>query len=94
MNQDRLDDHIQNHFQEYEFTKAEEYVELARELLAAEPDDDVDGFISEDGDVYKYRKSTNDYTIGSAEGVIRTLYKPEKKEVYWNGKKRKNDEKM
>lgn len=51
-------------------------MENARELLAESLSDDVEGFASEIGFVFKYRVSTNDFAIGRADGKISTLYKP------------------
>lgn len=68
---------------EYEDVTSEEYLNMARKLLAEQLGKDVEGFVSKDGFIFKYRKSTNDFAIGRADGKISTLFKPEDKYKYW-----------
>lgn len=75
--------HIEKHLSEYGSTSEKEYLEVARKLLAAPTSDDIEGFVSKAGFVFKYRKSTNDFSIGRADGYISTLYKPVKGYEQW-----------
>jgi hypothetical protein len=82
--------HIDKHLNEYDNITPEEYLNKARDLLAAPLSEDIEGFKSKLGFVFKYRKSTNDFTIGRADGKISTLYKPEEGIVYWEKERNKN----
>ncbi len=77
--QKKFDRHIEKHLSEYGDITPEEYLNIARDLLAAPLSSDVEGFISKDGFTFKYRKSTNDFTLGRADGNISTLFKPDEK---------------
>ena len=79
----KLNKHIEKHLDEYGDITPEEYLNKARELLAEPLNEDVEGFISKDGFIFKYRKSTNDFTIGRADGKISTLFKPTDGYKYW-----------
>lgn len=81
--QNKFDRHIEKHLSEYGDITPEEYLNIARDLLAAPLSSDVEGFISKDGFTFKYRKSTNDFTLGRADGNISTLFKPDKNIEYW-----------
>ncbi|MGJ8739812.1 minor capsid protein [Clostridium botulinum] len=75
--------HIEKHLSEYENITKEEYLDIARKLLSAPLSKDVEGFVSEDGFIFKYRKSTNDFAVGRADGKISTLFKPDRRLEYW-----------
>ncbi|EPY2273225.1 hypothetical protein ACXAUS_002083 [Clostridium sporogenes] len=75
--------HIEKHLNEYGTITEKEYLNIARNLLAEPLSKDVEGFISELGFVFKYKKSTNDFAIGRADGYISTLYKPIKGYDQW-----------
>jgi hypothetical protein len=81
--QKKYDRHIEKHLSEYGDITPEEYVNTARDLLAAPLSNDIEGFISKDGFTFKYRISTNDFTVGRADGKISTLFKPDRKIDYW-----------
>lgn len=81
--QKKYDRHIEKHLSEYGDITPEEYVNTARDLLAAPLRNDIEGFISKDGFTFKYRISTNDFTVGRADGKISTLFKPDRKIDYW-----------
>lgn len=81
--QKKFDKHIEKHLKEYGDITPEDYVNIARDLLAAPLSNDIEGFISKDGFVFKYKISTNDFTIGRPDGKISTLYKPIKGYNQW-----------
>ncbi|MBS5937121.1 phage minor capsid protein [Clostridium sp.] len=75
--QKKYDKHIEKHLSEYGDITPEDYLNTARDLLAAPLSNDIEGFISEANFIYKYRHSTNDLAIGrNDKNVISTLYKP------------------
>lgn len=79
----KFNKHIEKHLDKYGDITPEEYLNSARELLASSLSKDVEGFVSKDGFIFKYRKSTNDFAIGRADGKISTLFKPEDGYKYW-----------
>ena len=81
----------EKHLAEYGDISVDEYVQIARELLSAEPSEDVDAFENDAGYEYRYRRSTNDFVIGG-DGNIITLFKPADAEEYW--RKEKDREKV
>lgn len=81
--QKKFDKHIEKHLKEYGDITPEDYVNIARDLLAAPLSNDIEGFISKDGFLFKYKISTNDFTIGRPDGKISTLYKPIKGYDQW-----------
>lgn len=81
--QKKYDRHIEKHLSEYGGITPEDYVNTARDLLAAPLSNDIEGFISKDGFTFKYRISTNDFAVGRADGKISTLFKPDKNIEYW-----------
>ncbi|WP_417917285.1 hypothetical protein, partial [Clostridioides difficile] len=68
--------HVEKHLNEYGNITAEEYLSTARNLLSEQLSNDVEGFLSKDNFLFKYRKSTNDFAVGRADGKISTLFKP------------------
>lgn len=81
--QKKYDRHIEKHLSEYGDITPEDYLNTARDLLAAPLSNDIEGFISKDGFTFKYRISTNDFAIGRADGKISTLFKPDENIEYW-----------
>ena len=81
--QKKFDRHIEKHLSEYGDITPEEYLNMARDLLASHRSDDIKVFIGKDGFIFKYRVSTNDFAIGRKDGKISTLFKPDEKIEYW-----------
>ncbi|NFO31443.1 phage head morphogenesis protein [Clostridium botulinum] len=79
----KFDKHIEKHLKEYGDISEKEYLEVARKILAEPLSKDVEGFISKEGFLFKYKKSTNDFAIGRPDGYISTLYKPIKGYNQW-----------
>ncbi|MEG1870396.1 MAG: hypothetical protein RSC84_02615 [Peptostreptococcaceae bacterium] len=86
--QKKFEQHFK-HLKEYNNIKPEEYLDIARKLLSESLSDDVEGFVSNQGWVFKYRKSTNDFAMGHPKGTISTLFKPSEGYVYYLGEKDK-----
>lgn len=85
-----LDRHFTKHQQEYGTISEAEYLRIANELADAPPSDDVKQLMRSDNSVSKYRVSTNDFVVVNEDGTIRTLFKPEKKEAYWDEELERN----
>jgi SPP1 gp7 family putative phage head morphogenesis protein len=75
--------HIEKHLAEYGNLTEEEYLSTARELLAEPLSEDVKGFISDENFIFKYKRSTNDFSIGRPNNKISTLFKPKDGYQYW-----------
>lgn len=86
-NEKKFNTHVNKHSYQYGNISPNEYLELARKLLASNLTKDIDGFISADGFIFKYNKKTNDFAIGRPDGKISTLFKPDNKEQYWEEQK-------
>lgn len=79
----KFNKHVEKHLDEYDNITEEEYLDIARELLAEPLSEDVEGFASDEEFIFKYRKSTNDFSIGRPDGKISTLFKPKEGYEYW-----------
>ncbi|MDU4910565.1 minor capsid protein [Clostridium baratii] len=86
-NENKFKKHVEKHSNEYNNISAEKYLNIARKLLAADLNKDIDGFKSKEGFIFKYNKETNDFAIGRADGKISTLFKPDEKLDYWEAQK-------
>ena len=76
-NEKRLKTHIKKHIHQYGNITYEEYIKIARELMTEPLSDDVIGFVSRKGFVFKGRISTNDFVLGREDMKISTLFKPD-----------------
>ena len=54
---------------------------------------DIEGFIDNEGFIFKYNKVTNDFAIGRPDGKISTLFKPEEGIEYRKGERIKYESK-
>ena len=59
-------------------------MEKANALVDASLSEDVVQLIRSDGSVSKYCYSTNEFVVVTADGNIRTYFKPETKGAYWD----------
>ncbi|TDT45988.1 SPP1 gp7 family putative phage head morphogenesis protein [Fonticella tunisiensis] len=75
--------HVEKHLKEYGDITKEEYLNIARELLASPVKGDIEGFKSKLGFVFRYNKAINDFALGRADGKISTLFKPKDGYKYW-----------
>lgn len=85
----KFDKHIEKHINEYGDISPQEYLDISRKLLSESLSEDVEGFASDLGFIFKYRKSTNDFAIGRDDGYISTLYKPKDGYNHWLEEKEK-----
>jgi pyocin large subunit-like protein len=88
----KFTEHYSRHSPEWSPKLTEEhYLAKARELLSAEPDANIEGFVSESGRyIYKYNNATNEFAIGRSNGVISTFYKPKTGRAYWLEERERN----
>ncbi len=89
----KLAKHMEKHLHQYENMTEADYVGRAKELLAADLSEDIEGFVDNEGFVFKYSKSANDFAIGRPDGKISTLYKPDEALEYWKGERIKYEPK-
>ena len=87
--------HVKKHLAEYGDISEDEYIDRARKLLQADASDDILVLRRANGDVAKYRVSTNEFVVGTREGKIRTAFKPKRGRKYWDNvvKKERDDKK-
>lgn len=78
-----LQHHFEKHAGEFGTISIPEYLQRANTLAERELSDDVVSLLRSDGSTSKYCFSTNEFMVINADGTIRTYFKPEKKEVYW-----------
>lgn len=78
-----LQRHFTKHQSEYGTISIPEYLRQATGLADAPLSDDVVQLLRSDGSIAKYRFSTNDFLVINEDGTIRTFFRPEKKEAYW-----------
>lgn len=81
--------HFKKHSSEFGDINKEEYLQKARELLAAPADKNIEGFKTELGFIFKYNNATNDFAIGREDGYISTIFRPEEGLKYWEEEKKK-----
>ncbi len=85
--------HIEKHIGEYNNISDTEYLAKAQELLSAELTSDIEGFVDNEGFIFKYNKVSNDFAIGRPDGKISTLFKPAEGLEYWKGERIKYEPK-
>ena len=79
-----LQSHYEKHIKEFDGISVQEYLKRANILADAPLSDDVVQLTRSDGSTSKYCYSTNEFVVVTAEGDIRTYFKPENKGAYWD----------
>lgn len=82
--------HYDKHRHEFGEISMQAYLELANALADAPLSDDIVQLIRSDGSISKYCFSTNEFVVVTADGNIRTYFKPETKEAYWDEELNRN----
>ena len=67
-----------------------EYLQKANQLYVEALSDDVEQLTRSDGSIAKYKFSTNEFLVITKDGNIRTYFKPQKREVYWEDEHARN----
>ncbi len=78
-----LQKHFEKHVEEFGAISIPEYLRRANALADRELSNDVVSLLRSDGSTSKYCFSTNEFVIINADGTIRTYFKPEAREAYW-----------
>ena len=82
--------HYDKHRHEFGEISMQSYLKLANALADAPLSDDIVQLIRSDGSISKYCFSTNEFVVVTADGNIRTYFKPETKEAYWDEELNRN----
>ncbi len=80
-----LDIHFEKHAAEWgagNITKTS-YLNRARNLLESAPGGDILGHTRPSGDILRYNVRTNEFAVGTADGTIRTMFRPAEGMNYW-----------
>ena len=76
--------HYDKHLSEFGEISKERYLEKANALADAPLSEDIVQLVRSDGSIAKYCYSTNEFVVVTADGNIKTYFKPETKEAYWD----------
>ena len=82
-NQDLLDFHYDKHGSEFGNISKEQYLQGANELINS-TSDDILTKTRANGDIIYYNPRTNEFAVRSADGYIRTYFKPSDGLDYFN----------
>ena len=82
-NQDLLDSHYNKHSSEFGNISKEQYLQGANDLINS-TSDDILTKTRANGDIIYYNPSTNEFAVKSADGCIRTYFKPSDGLDYFN----------
>ncbi|MCD8087121.1 MAG: hypothetical protein LUE22_00835 [Oscillospiraceae bacterium] len=81
--QQLLERHYERHSQEFGAISVPGYLERANNLANAPLSDDVVELLRSDNSTSRYCFSTNEFVVINEDGTIRTFFKPERREAYW-----------
>lgn len=79
----KVDKHFEKHAKEFDNIDVETYRNQAKDLLNSEIKDNILGFKNENGFVFRYNKSTNEFATSKPSGIIETYFKPKDNIKYW-----------
>lgn len=85
-----LQKHYDKHLHEFDGISRQAYLERANALADAPLSDDIVQLVRSDGSISKYCFSTNEFVVVTADGNIRTFFKPKEKEAYWDEELERN----
>lgn len=66
--------HIKKHLHEYGNMTADEYIEHAKKFLAQPCSDTIDGYLTKEGEIVRFDRTTGEYAKGVPGGRIITCY--------------------
>ncbi len=88
-----LETHFMKHAKDWsddiEVFNQDAYLKRARNLLHQNIGEEIVGHIRSNGDLVRYNVKTNEFAVGTSEGIIRTLFKPKAGMNYWLREKTK-----
>lgn len=76
--------HYEKHNEEFGVLSVSKYLRRANELADRPLSGDVVSLERSDGSISKYCFSPNEFVVVNSDGTIRTFFKPESGEEYWN----------
>lgn len=79
----RITNHYNKHKTEFGDITIEEYSKKANSLLNSKTNDNILGFVNDNGFVFKYNKRNNTFATSKPSGVIETYFKPKNGLEYW-----------
>lgn len=71
----------------------QQYQSRALELAQMPVGGDIDGYMTEEGQIVRYDRKTNDFVKGHPGVGIATMFKPKDKEKYFEDHKNKEEKK-
>jgi hypothetical protein len=78
-----LEAHFAKHAGEWGAIGEDSYLARARSMLSSDPGGDLLGSVRANGDVLRFNVRTGEFAVGSSDGVIRTLFRPDAGLDYW-----------
>lgn len=85
-----LQKHYDKHLNEFGNISMQDYLERANAFADLPLSEDIVQLTRSDGSISKYCFSTNEFVVVTADGNIRTYFKPKTKEAYWNEELERN----
>ncbi len=85
----KLQGHFEKHIGDFNFETQREYEEYAKKLMNSEINDNIAGFTSKDGYVFRYDIKNNVFADAKPNGIIETCFKPSRGIEYWREQKEK-----
>lgn len=87
-NPKKLNKHFYKHSTDFNFKTEKEYNDFSRDFMNRK-DNEIEVFIGESGHVFKYDRKENIFGDAKSNGIIETVFKPTRKEKYWEEQKEK-----
>lgn len=78
-----VNDHFEKHKIEFKDIDIDTYKNNAKILSNCKIDDNILGFTTDNGFVFRYDKNKNEFTTTKPSGIIETYFKPKKGYEYW-----------
>lgn len=78
-----VNEHFEKHKNEFDNIDIDTYKNNAKVLSNSKIDDNILGFTTDNGFVFRYDKNKNEFTTTKPSGIIETYFKPKKGYEYW-----------
>lgn len=82
-NPSKLQKHFDKHFKDFDIKTKEEYEQFSKDFMNKEIKDNIEGFISEEGFVFRYDTEKNIFGTAKPNGITETCFKPIEGRKYW-----------
>lgn len=83
LNPNKLQSHFDKHGAEFNIKTAEEYEKYAKDFMNKEIKDNIEGFVNDNGYVFKYDNKNNIFGTAKPTGITETIFKPKNGKDYW-----------